>query len=220
MGFTVYGVPGSPFVRATLLGFIEKSVPFHFIPMAPGENRTAEHLARHPFGRVPVLDHDGFGLYETQAILRYLDALYPAPPLQPTDAKSAARMNQIIGINDWYFFPQVGVPIGFQRVVKPQLLGQPADEAIVEAALPRAEISLRELSRLLGGGAYFAGEALSIADLVLAPQFGILMQAKEMPGLMAPHANLKDWLGRMNARPSMQQTASPKDWVSQWTKAA
>lgn len=213
MSFTIYGVPGSPYVRAALLGFHEKSVPCVFAALPPGAAKMPEHLARHPFGRVPAMDHDGFALYETQAILRYLDALYPDPPLQPRDPQTAARMNQLIGINDWYFFPQVGVPIGFQRVVKPMLLGQPGDDAIVEAALPKAEIVFAELARLLGAQTYFTGEAVTIADLMIAAHLSLLMMAKETSALLAPHAHLRDWLARMEARPSMQATADPRGWA-------
>ena len=55
--------------------------------MAPGTFRSSEHLARHPFGRVPVLEHDAFSLYESQAILRSLDRVLPTPALTPVDPK-------------------------------------------------------------------------------------------------------------------------------------
>jgi glutathione S-transferase len=77
--FTVYSVPGSPFGRAVLATLEEKGVSYRLSPVAPGSMRTPEHLSRHPFGRVPVLEHDGFGLYESQAILRYLDRVLPSP---------------------------------------------------------------------------------------------------------------------------------------------
>ena len=70
----VYGVPGSPYVRAALLGFEEKGAPYRLHALGLGEEKTPAHLVRHPFGRVPTIDHDGFALYETQAIIRYVDA--------------------------------------------------------------------------------------------------------------------------------------------------
>jgi hypothetical protein len=71
--FIVYSVPGSPFGRAVLATLEEKAASYRLLPVVPGTFRSPEHLARHPFGRVPVLEHDGFSLYESQAILRYLD---------------------------------------------------------------------------------------------------------------------------------------------------
>src|SRR5258708_2977289 len=92
--FIVHSIPGSPFGRAVLTTLEEKGASYRFSPVAPGTLRSPEHLARHPFGRVPVLEHNGFLLYETQAILRYLDRVLPAPALTPSDPKRAARMDQ------------------------------------------------------------------------------------------------------------------------------
>ena len=77
--FVVHGVPGSPYLRAVLLGLEEKRAPYRLAAMALGEARAAAHLARQPFGRIPVFEHGDFQLYETQAILRYLDAVRPEP---------------------------------------------------------------------------------------------------------------------------------------------
>ncbi len=135
--FIVYSVPGSPFGRAVLATLEEKGVSYRLSPVAPGTFRSPEHLARHPFGRVPVLEHDGFSLYECQAILRYLDRVLPTPVLTPVDPKAAARMDQAMNVNDWYLFQGVGNVIGFHRVVGPRLLGLTPDEAAIEAACPR-----------------------------------------------------------------------------------
>jgi glutathione S-transferase len=89
--FTVHSVPGSPFGRSVLAALEEKGASYRLAPVAPGTLQSPGHLARHPFGRVPVLEHDGFSLYETQAILRYLDRVLPAPALTPADPKRAAQ---------------------------------------------------------------------------------------------------------------------------------
>src|SRR6202035_4063377 len=93
--FIVHSIPGSPFGRAVLTTLEEKGASWRLSPVAPGTFRSPEHLARHPFGRVPVLEHNGFSLYETQAILRYLDRVLPAPALTPADPKRIARMDQV-----------------------------------------------------------------------------------------------------------------------------
>src|SRR5271168_4212179 len=126
--FIVHSIPGSPFGRAVLAVMEEKGATYRVSPVAPGSFRAPEHLARHPFGRVPVLEQDGFMLYETQAILRYLDRILPIPALTPTDPKAAARMDQVLNIGDWYLFQGVNSVIGFQRVVGPRLLGLAPDE--------------------------------------------------------------------------------------------
>ena len=85
LAFTIHSIPGSPFGRAVLAALHEKGVPCRFSMVTPGALRAPEHLARHPFGRVPVLEHDGFMLYETQAILRYIDRVLPEPALTPAE---------------------------------------------------------------------------------------------------------------------------------------
>jgi len=216
--FVVHTIPGSPFARAVLATLEEKGASYRLAPMAPGAHKSAEHLARHPFGRVPVLEHDGFVLYETQAILRYLDRVLPAPALTPADPQQTARMDQVMNINDWYVFQGVASVIIFHRVIGPRLMGLAPDEAAIEAAMPKARIVFAELARLLGGQPYLTGDSLSLADLLVAPGIAFFTQTPEWEELGAPRANLVAWLERMEARPSMKATTWER--VSEMAKAA
>lgn len=204
--FVVHSIPGSPYGRAALATLVEKNAAFRFVPVEPGTMKSEPHLSLHAFGRVPVFEHDGFRLYETQAILRYLDRVLPAPALTPTDPRAAARMDQIMGICDWYLFQGCNSIIGFQRIVRPRLMGLPADEAVIAQALPRAHVVMTELSRLLGGNSYLAGAQVSLADILVAPQMDFLAQTPEWEPLTAERPNLPAWLARMNARKSLQAT--------------
>jgi len=216
--FIVHSVPGSPFGRAVLAVLEEKGAPYRFAPVALGTFQSAEHLARHPFGRVPVLEHGGFMLYETQAILRYLDRVLPQPSLTPADPRRAARMDQAMNINDWYLFHGVGNVIVFHRVIAPRVLGRAPDEAAIEAAMPKAKVVFNELARLLGDNAYFSGDTISLADFMLAPAVEFFTLVPEWSVLGAPHANLVGWIARMQARPSMKATTWER--VSELAKAA
>jgi glutathione S-transferase len=216
--FIVHTIPGSPFARAVLAMLEEKSALYRLAPVAPGAFQSPEHLARHPFGRVPVLEHDGFVLYETQAILRYLDRVKPSPALTPADPKHIARMDQVMNINDWYLFPGVGNVIVFHRVVGPRVMGLTPDEAAIAAAMPKARTVFNELARLLGEQAYFAGDTMSLADLMVAPAVEFFTHTPEWSELGAPHANLVAWLSRMEARPSMKATTWER--VSEMAQAA
>ena len=160
--FVVYGIPGSPFLRSACLGLEEKGQPYRIERLADMRGET--HRSLHPFGRMPIVDHGSFRLYETQAILRYVDALFPKPALQPTEPRAIARMNQIIGINDWYLFPQAARIIVFNRIIGPALLGMRPDETAIAAAVPDARLCLGELDRLVDGQPFLAGEQLTIAD--------------------------------------------------------
>lgn len=204
--FIVHSIPGSPFGRSVLATLVEKNAAFRLVPVAPRAMKTDSHLSLHPFGRVPVLEHHGFRLYETQAILRYLDRVLPTPALTPSDPKAAARMDQLLGICDWYLHNGVGNVIGFQRIVCPRILGRAADEAAVAEAVPRAHVVFAELSRLLGSNDYLAGAQVSLADMVAASQMDFLAQTPEWAPLTADRPNLPQWLARMEARQSFQAT--------------
>ena len=208
--YLVHIVPGSPFSRAVLATLEEKQAPYRLAPVVPGTLRSPQHLSRHPFGRVPVLEHGDFRLYETQAILRYLDRVLPEPALTPADARRAARMDQVMNVNDWYLFQGVGSVIGFQRIVGPRLMGLTCDETAITSAMPKARMVFDELAQLLGGQPYFAGETLTLADLTLAPQLDLLQQTPEWEPLASTHDNLRQWLARMQARPSLQATTWAK----------
>ena len=204
--FVVHTIPGSPYARAVMVALEEKQVPWQLAPMRPGESKQAAHLKRHPFGKLPAVEHDGFQLYETQAILRYIDRVFPAPPLTPAAPRHAARMDQLMNINDCYLFQGCANIIAFHRVVGPKLLGLTPDEAAIAAAMPRAETVFAELARLLGEQPYFAGETLTLADLMLGPQMAFMSATPEWQTLTGTRPNLVAWLARLNARPSFQAT--------------
>ena len=206
--FIVHGIPGSPFVRAVEVALREKGAPYRLRAMSPGEHKSPEYLALHPFGRVPALEHGDFRLYETQAILRYINDVIPSPPLVPADAHLAARMNQIMGINDWYFFPLVGAKIVFNRIVGPKLLNLPCDEAVITAAVPEGRRCIGELEQLIGEQRFLAGDQLTLADVLLAPQLDFFAATPEGASMLAG-TRLSAWLTRMNARPSMAATTRP-----------
>jgi glutathione S-transferase len=86
------------------------------------------------------------------------------------------------------------------------VMGTTPDEDAIKAAMPKAHLVFDELARLLGGNTYFAGDAISLADLMIAPAMAFFAQTPEWTVLSAPHANLVAWLARMQARPSMQAT--------------
>ena len=202
----VHSVPGSPYGRAVLAALEEKHAAYRVVAVTPKTLRSPEHLARHPFGRVPVLEHDDFRLYETQAILRYLDRALPGPTLTPPEPRPAARMDQLMNVNDWYLFQGAGNVITFQRVVAPKVLGLTPDEMAIAGAMPKAHVVFAALARELGDGAYFAGDSVSLADLLIAPHLDFFMRTPEWTLLSAQHSNLVAWMERMNGRPSMRAT--------------
>jgi glutathione S-transferase len=202
----VHTIPGSPFARAVLATLEEKQVPWRIAPLHPGQHRQQPHLSRNPFGRMPAIEHDDFALYETQAIVRYIDRVWPQPGLTPREPRAAARMDQAMNVNDWYLFQGCGNVIGFQRVVGPKVMGLTPDEAAIAAAMPHARRVFDELSRLLGDDAYFAGDQISLAEMMLVPQMDFLAQTPEWTELTGALPNIVAWLTRTSARPSFAAT--------------
>jgi glutathione S-transferase len=191
-----------------LLACEEKGVPYRLAAMEFGKTKTPEHLARQPFGRIPYMEHDGFWLYEAQAIIRYIDQISDGPSLTPADPKAQARMNQVMNIIDWYVMPSVSSGIGFNRIVKP-IFGMPVDEAVVAAAVPQAQVCVAALEDILADKPYFAGDQVSLADLMAVSHLDLLPRSPEGANLMAG-SPLLAWLDRMAQRPSVQKTTMHK----------
>jgi glutathione S-transferase len=208
--FNVYGIPGSPFLRSVEIGLQEKGLDYELHAIAPGEHKQPDYLARHPFGRIPAFEHDGFAVYETQAILRYLDDVFPAPPLTPGNPAARARMNQLIGIIECYYFPKAAAPIGFNRIIGPRLLGIPSDESAIAEAMPMARTCFAEFERLIDDKPYLTGETFSLADIMLGAQLDLICEAPEGRELIEETPRLGGWLKRMVERQSFIATQPPE----------
>jgi glutathione S-transferase len=200
---------GSPYCRAALLGLEEKRARYRIAAMLPGANRSSEHLQKNPFGRVPVLEHGDFRLYEAQAILRYLDVALPGLALQPKEPKALARMSQIANIVDWYVMPSISVGITAERLLSQLFWNRPTDETNIANALPQARICIRELERLKDDTDFMAGDELSIADLMLAPHLAIFTMTPEGEEMLSG-SPLTAWLDRVSKRDSWAATETER----------
>ena len=114
-------------------------------------------------------------------------------------------MDQLISIGLCYVTSTISGAISFPRRVAP-LLGLQVDDSAVEAALPAARSTMAELARLLGDQPFFAGAALSLADLMLVPHLAFLADYDEGRALLAAQPNIDAWRARMEGRPSMAAT--------------
>jgi glutathione S-transferase len=205
--YLVHTVPGSPYGRSVMTMLEEKGADWRLTPIDQADVHGPTHVALHPFGKMPVLEWDGRLLYETDAILRYLDDALPGPSLVPTNLEDRTRMNQVMGICDAYLFPEGARVIVFQRVIGPAIVpGFTPNEAAIAEGMPRSHIIFAELSRLLGTHEWFGGEALSLADLMIGPQLELYSRTPEWAELTAGRENLRTWLARIEGRPAMQAT--------------
>ena len=173
--------------------------------MLGGACAEPEYLARQPFAKVPAFEHDGFRIYETSAIMRYVDEAFDGPALQPADAKGRARMEQAISVIDSYAYPSLIGGLVMQRLVAP-MLGNECDEAAVAECLPRANTSVEALGAILGDDAYLAGETMSLADLHAVPIFSYVSNIPECAAMISAQPTMTRWWQAMSARESVAKT--------------
>ena len=199
----IYGHTHSPATLLVLATLNEKGhrAELVMLDMEKGEHKQIAHRRRHPFGIIPTLeDDDGFTLYESRAIARYLDLSLPGPRLTPTDVRAHGLMEQWIGVEQSYFSPAV------MRVFYPLYAahrgGPPADMQAVGLARADVAQSLEVLDQALADRDYLTGE-FSLADLCFMPFFATL----EFIGagdVIPPGTRVQAWWQRLRARPAWQ----------------
>jgi len=206
----LYGLTRSVYTRIARLALEEKGVPYTLeeVEIFGPQGVPADHLRRHPFGRIPVLAHGNFSLYETAAIGRYVDEAFSGPALQPPSASARARMAQIVGVLDAYAYRPMVWGVFVQRV-RFALQGKAADEALIAASMQAARSVLAALDSLMGDSPFLAGAAVSLADLHAYPMLGYLVLAPEGSTAIEAHPRIARWMASLANRPSVQRTRSP-----------
>jgi glutathione S-transferase len=198
---------GSPFSWRVQLVLEEKGLPYEpvLLSFEKGEHKAPEFMTRSPHGKVPALTDDGVSLYESSAIVEYLEERYPAPPVLPPDpaARAAVRIEELECL---LYFGEKFIGLARQVFFTPP---ERRDAAAIEAA--RGEI--REQLRALEGratkrkGEYLAGE-LSRADFTWIPFVEIAGRAGvDVEGVGTPW--LAGWRSRMRGRPSYERSYPP-----------
>ena len=197
MTVVLHGYRYSVYLRIVRLALAEKGI---FAPDLP-----AGYLQLHPFGKVPTLVHDGFAVYETAAILRYVDRAFPGPALQPAEPKALARMDQIVAVADAYAYWPLVRQVFAHRVMRPQL-GQAADEDEIARGLAAAPRVLAALEKLASAQRFLVGPAVSLADFHLGAMIAYFVQAPEGAALLASCPRLAAWWSAISTRPSFAAT--------------
>ncbi|MCG8422408.1 MAG: glutathione S-transferase N-terminal domain-containing protein [Proteobacteria bacterium] len=203
----LYGPSYSTYVRSVRLACEEKNVDYDLVEVDifAGAHQTPEHLARHPFGKVPAFEHGDLKLFETNAITRYINENFEGVDLEPKNVRARAIMAEIIGVITAYAYPCMITHIFIQRVVMP-MMGTAADEAVIEAAIPPAKTCAMTLESLIGSNTYLAGDALTRADLMFIPVYDYLSQTQEGKSILADASSLQAWWERVRTRPSVEKT--------------
>src|SRR5271165_1439331 len=167
--FVLWGFDASTYVRTVKMVFAEKGFTDYKqvqLNVLKGDPKTPEHLERHPFGKVPVLDHDGMRILETAAIARYLNDVLPGRSLIPATPKDRARMDMVVGLVDSYGYGALVGGVAAYHLF-PDFVGG-KNEAMRAGGLENGRKVMELAMKTRGASPFIAGE-LSLADLFLAP---------------------------------------------------
>jgi glutathione S-transferase len=194
---TVFGASYSAYVRIVRLVLAELGMPYDLVEIDIFSKGAvpADYRDRHPFSRIPAFEHDGFRLFETDAIVGYIVDSFDGAVLLPTGIQERARMRQIMRILDNYAYPWLVWGVYVEEMERDRLGGLTREE------LERASTCLKVLSQL-AADEYMAGTQLSLADLWALPMLAYLDLAPAGHRLLQDMPKLAAWLGRMQRRPS------------------
>jgi glutathione S-transferase len=194
--------PLSTYSRRVRMALIEKQIPCELVEldMPNRAHRGPAYLGLNPYGRVPTLEEDGFVLYESTAILGYLEATHPSPPLVPADPRGRALVDMHVKLCDLQMTRQTGTIIFPKRFLPKERW----DETAMAQAKKEIERHLEILEPQVKGKQYLVGDRYSLVEVCYTPfvEFLPLMEITPPPALAA-------WVARMLERPSAQATKPP-----------
>lgn len=195
----LYYHPRSTFSRRVRVALLEKQIEHKVtvVDLVAGEHRHSAYRTVNPYGRVPAIDDDGFVLYESAAILLYLEATRPLPPLMPMDAQGKALVDMHLRLCDGQFARHVGSIIFPKRFLPTERW----DLAAMGQARGEIEKHLAMLHSALRGREYLVGDAFTLADVAYLPLLHFLPLVE-----VVPPATVADWSQRLLGRPSAQAT--------------
>lgn len=201
----LHGYRYSVYNRIARLALLAKGVEHETVEVDPFAELPEAYSKLHPFGRVPVLVHGTFELFETSAITRYVDRAFAGPPLQPERAAALARMDQVIAVIDSYAYWPMVRQVSSHAFFRP-FVGEPSSREDVELGLEASRKVLSFLDRVAGEGEVLTGRDVTLADCHLAPMIDYFVRAEEGKAALSPHRALQDWWDRMSVLDVLQAT--------------
>ena len=199
----IYGNPMSTCTRKVLMTCAETETPHEFVlvDFAKGEHRGPAHLARQPFGQVPALEDDGFAMYESRAMARYINDK-AGGKLVPSDLKQRAAMDQWISVETSNFTPHA-MKFIFEHVFK-----RPQGAEALEGAAKSLETALGAMDKRLAESPYLAGDAITLADIGYMPYVDYAMNTPAK-AIFEKFPNVMAWWKRVSERPTWRKATSP-----------
>jgi len=201
----IIGWARSTYVRVARMVCEEKSVPYKLKDASP---HSADVLAIHPFGKIPVMRHGDFELCESKAIATYLDLSFPGPKLIPTDPRQAALTEQWVSLVNTRMDGTMIRTYLFNYIFPKTSDGLP-DRKAIDAVAPAVRQEIDLLDRAVAKGGYLVGDSFTYADINLMPILFYLQKFPEGAAAFAAAERLWDYYQRVAARQSFQNTMPP-----------
>jgi glutathione S-transferase len=197
----IYGNPASTCTRKVLALFAEKNIKPELVTIdfAKGEHKSPEHMKRQPFGQVPALEDDGFWLYESRAMCRYLDEKLGGTKLVPTDLKARALMEQWMSVETSNFTPHA-MKIIYGSVFEPMWYGKPFNQAKVDEGKAGLVAALDVMEAQLSKTPFIAGNEFTLADICFMPYIEYMYLGKQGDVIEARAPIAKWWKGISDRR--------------------
>jgi glutathione S-transferase len=199
---TVIGDSRSSYVRTVRMALVEKGLTYTYDPAAP---HSPPVDAISPYGRVPVFSDGETGIFETSAIVRYIDETFEGTPLLAPNARLRAQMEQWVSMINCHAYDAMVRRYVLQYVF-PKGEGGAPDRRTIDAALPEIEQLLAVLDKAYGPRNYLVGEQVTMADLFLAPIVFYLGMFPESKALLAKVPNVGRAYAAMTERESFKAT--------------
>ncbi len=200
MTIAIHGPAASSYVRTARMTCIEKGLAHTLEPVDFG---TDAHAGLHPWKRVPILRHGDVTLYETSAIIRYLDEVGTGPSLLPATPTARATMEQWISAINCYIYDTLIRSYALKYVV-PRIAGRDPDPEQIRAGVPNMERDVARLDGAYARHAYIAGDAPSLADLLVAPIVQTVSMFPEGKRAVSAAGNLSRAYAKLSARPAFE----------------
>ena len=197
----IFGDPLSTNTRKVLTTLAELALPYELVHVdyAGGHHKQEAHLRRQPFGQMPALEDDGFMLYETHAMCRYLDAR-AGNRLLPSELRKRARVDQWMSIESANFSSHA------MKFVYHHLLHVEQDAATLVHAGTALDKALEVLGAELSSSPFIGGDAFSLADICYMPYFEYAMLTPA-EARVAKHPSLLAWWSKVRERPSWRKVS-------------
>jgi len=198
----LYGHPASTCTRKVLFTLNETNTPYELetVNLMTGEHKQPAHMARQPFGQLPAIDDDGFKMFESRAIARYLDDK-AGHKLTPKDAQGRAKMEQWISVETSDFYPHA------MTFIYNDIFKRPQQEEVLANAGTKLETCVKVMDTALAasGKPFLVGDQMTLADVVFAPYIEYCMASPSAKAIFVKHPHFIAWWNRVSERPSWQK---------------